>query len=91
MVIANAAFLFLNVKADQRSSVWVAPRTNCISILFGGQKLGAVEIEKNIMFTSKICSDFSSVGVKPNRRNHRRGCLSGRVCVLLFLLQISFL
>lgn len=69
MVIANAAFLLLNVKANQRSRVWVAPRRNCISILFGGQKLSSVEIEK-IVITSKVCSDFSSVGVKPNGRNH---------------------
>lgn len=69
MIIANAALLLLNVKADQRSKVWMAPRRNCISILSGGQKLSSVEIEK-IVITSKICSDFSSVGVKPNRRNH---------------------
>lgn len=37
---------------------------------FGGQKLSSVETEQIIAFSSKICSDFSSVGVKPNRGNH---------------------
>lgn len=48
----------------------MAPRKNCIPILFGGQKLSSVEIFKNVVFTSKICSEFGSVGVKLNRGNH---------------------
>lgn len=68
MVIANAAFL-LSVKADKRSRVWVALRRNCISVFFGGQK-SSVDIERIIVFISKIFSDSSSVGVKPNRGNH---------------------